>query len=352
MLEAASHPARTRPQPPAGARRRGARAALARRRDARARRSRRRRAPPLGGFSLGMTQRLGLAAALLGDPQILVARRARQRPRPRGHPLAARLPAPAGRRGPHACCSRATSSSEVAQTVDEVVGHQPRPADHPQPAGRAEQQRRPARAGPLAAVRAAGRGAGRARPRRRARRPRLARASSARRRRPSASSRSTTASSCTRSPPSPRTSRTSSSTSRPPPSWRSSRHDRPRPLASCSSSARCAAPPGRRPRLLAITLLVSGLALRRRRRAGHDARRASCARRSSRVGYAAVFFLAVLGAIAAPASTATARSPSASSPARPRPGAAGQARRPTRDRRRRTALVVDRRRRRASARPS
>ena len=41
----------------------------------------------VGGFSLGMGQRLGVAAALLGDPATADARRARQRARPRRHPL-------------------------------------------------------------------------------------------------------------------------------------------------------------------------------------------------------------------------------------------------------------------------
>ena len=40
-----------------------------------------------GQFSLGMGQRLGIAAALLGDPADADARRARQRARPGGHPL-------------------------------------------------------------------------------------------------------------------------------------------------------------------------------------------------------------------------------------------------------------------------
>src|SRR5450755_1585101 len=40
-----------------------------------------------GKFSLGMSQRLGIAAALLGDPAGPAARRAGQRPGPRRHPL-------------------------------------------------------------------------------------------------------------------------------------------------------------------------------------------------------------------------------------------------------------------------
>ena len=50
-------------------------------------------------YSLGMRQRLGLAGALLGEPRLARPRRARQRPRPHRHPLAARLPADLRRAG-------------------------------------------------------------------------------------------------------------------------------------------------------------------------------------------------------------------------------------------------------------
>ena len=74
-----------------------------------------------GGYSLGMRQRLGLAAALLGDPARAGARRAGQRPRPAGDALAARHPPIRGR--PRAATVLVSSHvlAEVAQTADEVV---------------------------------------------------------------------------------------------------------------------------------------------------------------------------------------------------------------------------------------
>ena len=55
-----------------------------------------------GGYSLGMRQRLALADGPARRPRRPRARRAGQRPGPRGHPVAARLhPAPRARRGPH-----------------------------------------------------------------------------------------------------------------------------------------------------------------------------------------------------------------------------------------------------------
>ena len=60
------------------------------------------------GYSTGMKARLALAGALLGDPEVAAARRARQRPRSRRHRLAARVPAPPRRARAAPCWSRVT----------------------------------------------------------------------------------------------------------------------------------------------------------------------------------------------------------------------------------------------------
>ena len=63
----------------------------------------------LRSYSLGMKQRLGIAATLLGDPAVDHPRRAGERPRPRGHPMDPRLPQALRRRRAGRCSSAATS---------------------------------------------------------------------------------------------------------------------------------------------------------------------------------------------------------------------------------------------------
>ena len=73
------------------------------------------------GYSMGMRQRLGLAAALLGDPRGARARRAGQRPRPGRHPLAARAASARSPARAAPCWSRATSSTRCEEVADRVV---------------------------------------------------------------------------------------------------------------------------------------------------------------------------------------------------------------------------------------
>ena len=93
-----------------------------------------------GGFSLGMGQRLGIATALLADPGRPPPRRARQRPRPRGHPLD---PRPAqGLRGRR-------PDRPGLQPPDERDGRhrRARPGPRPRPAARRPADERAARPG-------------------------------------------------------------------------------------------------------------------------------------------------------------------------------------------------------------
>ncbi len=119
-----------------------------------------------GGFSLGMRQRLGLAAAMLGDPPVAAARRAVQRAGPRGHRLDARAPARAGGAGP--------GGAGVQPPDERARGHRgppgrgrPRQGDRRHQRGGAD-RRRLRRAGAAAHGRAGrgGRGVDRARGRR------------------------------------------------------------------------------------------------------------------------------------------------------------------------------------------
>ena len=73
-----------------------------------------------GGYSTGMRQRLALAAVAARRPAAARPRRACQRPRPRGHPLAARLPAPPLPTrarpcwSPATCCRRSSRPSTTS----------------------------------------------------------------------------------------------------------------------------------------------------------------------------------------------------------------------------------------------
>ena len=73
------------------------------------------------GFSLGMGQRLGIAAALLGDPAGAALRRAGQRPRPRGHPLGPQPDEGARRARAVRSSSPRHLMSEMALTADHLI---------------------------------------------------------------------------------------------------------------------------------------------------------------------------------------------------------------------------------------
>ncbi len=74
----------------------------------------------VGDFSLGMTQRLGIAAALLGDPPVLMFRRAGQRSRPGRHRLGPRIDARLGEEGRTVLVS-SHLMTEMALTADHLI---------------------------------------------------------------------------------------------------------------------------------------------------------------------------------------------------------------------------------------
>jgi ABC-2 type transport system ATP-binding protein len=72
------------------------------------------------GFSLGMSQRLGIAATMLGDPEGADVRRAGQRPGPRGHPLDQEPDEGAGAEGRTVFVS-SHLMSEMEYTADHLI---------------------------------------------------------------------------------------------------------------------------------------------------------------------------------------------------------------------------------------